>query len=134
VSESSNSARLVMNELRLNPVSNVNPYPEERRSARVILKAPLTVKWTIGRREFAEFAETEMISAHGSVLVMSILPPAAAKIHLHNDASDQDSWARVVGFCGVAPGKGHKVAVELSAPSYEFWGISFPPSSDSSKP
>ena len=132
MSETLNSERLIMNELRPNLVSNVNPYLEQRRSDRVILKVPLTAKWTVGRKEFAEFAETELISAHGALLVMAVLPPASAKLQLHNNASDQDSSARIVSFCGVAPGKCLKVAVELSAPSYDFWGISFPPS-DSSK-
>jgi hypothetical protein len=116
-----------MNEMRPAPVSEDRSPKDTRRSARVVMKVPLTVEWAVEGKQIIEKAETETINAHGAMLIIGTLPPETAIILLHNEATDQKSLARIVSFGGPAPQKRERMAVELSSPSYKFWGIYFPP-------
>jgi len=63
-----------------------------------------------------------------ALLIIGTLPPETAIILLHNEATGQKSLARIVNFAGKASQGRERMTVELSSPSYKFWGIYFPPS------
>jgi hypothetical protein len=117
-----------MNEPRPAPVSEERSAQEKRRSARVVMKVPLTVEWAVEGKQIVEKAESESINAHGAMLIIGALPPETAIILLHNEATGQKSLARIVNFSGKASQGRERMTVELSSPSYKFWGIYFPPS------
>ena len=116
-----------MGETRPSPVSDDRSTPEKRRSARVVMRAPLTVEWAVDGKQIIEKAESESINAHGAMLIIGTLPPETSIILLHNEATGQKSLARIVSFAGKASQGRERMAVELSSPSYKFWGIYFPP-------
>ena len=122
-----------MNEPRPAPVSEERSAQEKRRSARVVMKVPLTVEWAVEGKQIVEKAESETINAHGALLVIGTLPPETAIILLHNEATGQRSLARIVNFSGKASQGRERMTVELSSPSYKFWGIYFPPSDSPSE-
>jgi hypothetical protein len=122
-----------MNEPRPAPVSEERSAQEKRRSARVVMKVPLTVEWAVEGKQIVENAESETINAHGALLVIGTLPPETAIILLHNEATGQRSLARIVNFSGKASQGRERMTVELSSPSYKFWGIYFPPSDSPSE-
>ena len=117
-----------MDETRPASVSEERALQEKRRSARVMMKVPLTVEWALDGKHITEKAETEAINAHGAMLIIGALPPETAILLLHNEATGQKSLARVVAFTGTASHGRERMTVELSSPSYKFWGIYFPPS------
>ena len=117
-----------MSETRPASASEERSAQDKRRSARVVMKVPLTVEWAVEGKQIIEKAETEIINAHGALLIIGSLPPASAIILLHNEATGQKSLARIVSFAGAARHGRERMTVELSSPSYKFWGIYFPPS------
>jgi hypothetical protein len=117
-----------MSETRSASVSEERSAQDKRRSARVVMKVPLNVEWAVEGKQIIEKAESETINAHGAMLIIGTLPPASAIILLHNEATGQKSLARIVSFAGSAPQGRERMTVELSSPSYKFWGIYFPPS------
>ena len=117
-----------MSEMRPAPLSEDRSPKDTRRSVRVVMKVPLTVEWAVEGKQIIEKAESETINPHAALLVIGTLPPASAIILLHNEATGQKSLARIVNFAGAAQQGRERMAVELSSPSYKFWGIYFPPS------
>jgi hypothetical protein len=97
------------------------------------MKVQLTVEWAEEGKQIIEKAESETINAHGAMLIIGTLPPASAIILLHNEATGQKSLARIVNFSGKASQGRERMTVELSSPSYKFWGIYFPPSDSPSE-
>jgi hypothetical protein len=116
-----------MGETRPTTASEDRSAMEKRRSARVVMKAPLTVEWAVDGKQVIVKAESETINAHGAMLILDTLPPQTAIILLHNGATGQKSLARIVSFTGKDSQRRHRMTVELSSPSYKFWGIYFPP-------
>ncbi len=101
---------------------------ERRRSARVRLAIPVEVEWTgEDQAPVREHAETEVLNAYGGLLRMKPRFPIPLQIHLTNPRTSQTTWARVVGFREPKPKGLLGVAVEFTAPSQTFWGVSFPP-------
>src|SRR5689334_20775475 len=117
-----------MSETRPLSAAEERSMQEKRRSARVVMKVPLNVEWAADGKQIIEKAETESINAHGAMLIIARLPPETAILLLHNEATGQKSLARIVGFAGSAQHGRERMTVELSSPSYKFWGIYFPPS------
>ena len=122
-----------MSETRPASVSEERSIQNKRRSARVVMKVPLTVEWAVEGKQIIEKAESETINAHGAMLIMGTLPPETTILLLHNEATGQKSLARIVSFAGSASQGRERMTVELSSPSYKFWGIYFPPSDSPSE-
>ncbi len=98
---------------------------ERRRSQRVLLVIPIEVEWTTKEgKSTKEAAETEIVSAHGALLRMKSRIPLSIEITLYQRRVRQSTRARVVGVSSRPDGE--RVAVELSIPSWSFWGVSFP--------
>ncbi len=99
-----------------------------RRSQRVYLLIPLEVSWTtIENAQIKEPAETEEVNAHGALLRVKNSPPAGTRVKLTHGHTGNSTLARVISERKLSPTGYRQVAVELTAPSYAFWGVIFPP-------
>ncbi len=101
---------------------------DRRRSQRVLLVVQLEISWVSkdGIR-VKEHAETEVVSQHGGMLKMGTKLPVGAQIEISRTALGKSMKAKVVGTSNPGQDGMARVAIELAAPSDNFWGINFPP-------
>ncbi len=100
---------------------------EQRRSQRALLVIPLEVAWT-GQDglQVIEHAQTEIVNRHGALLHVETPIPLATQVKLLRPRQGLSTPARVVGKHPHQQDGLSRIAVELSMPSEEFWGLSFP--------
>lgn len=116
-------------------VHDVSPKPggaapgaEKRRSQRVLLVVPVEVGWATGEGiRVQEHAETEVVGAYGALFRMKTSLPVGTQVQVRRPRIGQVANARVVYSGPRGPDGLARVAVELTAPSYDFWGIKIPP-------
>jgi hypothetical protein len=99
---------------------------DHRRSQRFEVLVPIHVSWASpSGQTISDRAEVVEANQHGGLLVMRIYPPLGENLELHNLLSGQRAAARAVAFRHGPAASLSGVAVELLAPSGDFWGITY---------
>jgi len=114
-------------------MSNLNhsndPSIGRRRSQRVIISIPVTVRWQgPDGQEVEEATASVVLNAHGALLPLASELKKGQTLRLINQTTNREQMCRVVH---IGPGSGGKthVGLEFLQPAPEFWNISFPPDS-----
>jgi hypothetical protein len=98
-----------------------------RRSQRVIMSIPVTVKWSgPDGQEAEETTASLVVNAHGALLALAASMTEGQTLRLVNHATLQEEACRVVYLGPVSSGK-IRVGIEFLEPAPEFWQITFPP-------
>lgn len=101
--------------------------PGRRRSMRVLLSVPITVKGkTAANQDFDEETRTLVVNAHGALISLAASVAAAQEITVANKATDSTQQCRVVYVGSQQAGKS-QMGIEFVKPSPSFWQIDFPP-------
>jgi hypothetical protein len=104
------------------------PDSSHRRSQRVIVTLPVTVRTEGGPKEtsFEEETHTIVVNSHGALIGLRGKVAKGQKLRVTNRATKEEQLCQVAS---VAPTPGGKpqVGVEFLKPSPDFWRISFPP-------
>ncbi len=101
---------------------------ERRRGQRVLLIVPVEITWeTKDGLRVKEHGETEVVSQHGAMLKLGTKLLVGSQLEISRPALGKTVQARVVGTSNAGADGLARVAIELSSPSENFWGISFPP-------
>jgi hypothetical protein len=108
------------------------PEANRRRTQRVILSLPVTVRTIDGPKElsFEEETHTLVVNLHGAMIVLAGKVAKGQRLQLTNRATQAEQVCRVVNL-GAKSGDKAQVAVEFLTPSQDFWSISFPPEDSS---
>lgn len=105
------------------------PAEERRRSQRLPYVMPVKVGWRTKKGEQVwEYAESEVLNAHGAVLRMKICPPTS-EIELNCPLTGKQTRAWVVWVGNPGADGLERIAIELVGSGEAFWGITFPPPS-----
>jgi hypothetical protein len=99
---------------------------ERRRSQRVILRVPITLAITENGQAARISAHTVAVNIHGAMVVCARSLNPDTKLELVNGQTEEKIGARVTR----APresSEGFLIPVEFTAPSPNFWQITFPP-------
>ena len=99
----------------------------ERRSERVMLKAPVVIV-TRGADNKTTFEETQTITVniHGAMIVSRLKFEAGQIITLRNSRTGEEAPCRVV-YLSPRQTENREVGIEFTEPRPQFWRISFPP-------
>jgi hypothetical protein len=98
-----------------------------RRSQRVIMSIPVTVKWSgPDGLEAEETTASLVVNAHGALLALAANIAEGQTLRLVNRMTREEESCRVV-YLGPASSGKVRVAIEFLQPSPEFWHITFPP-------
>jgi hypothetical protein len=100
---------------------------ERRRSQRVVIRVPVTLKTMVAGKPVVTNAFTVSVNDHGAMLSCVRTFPAETEIELQNDRSNEKMACRVTRT-PIENAGGYLIPVEFAAVSPKFWGISFPPS------
>ena len=99
-----------------------------RRSQRVILSLPITVRMEDGSQgaSFTEETHTLVVNVHGALILLAAKVVKGQKLSLTLRTSRTTQICRVANF---GPTKENKtqIGIEFLDPSPDFWHISFPP-------
>jgi hypothetical protein len=98
---------------------------ERRRSQRVIIRVPLTLKMMKSGDRLT--AHTVAVNVHGAMVLCTTPLDLETKIEIINERTNQRAGARVTR----APrqsAEGFLIPLEFEKPTPAFWQISFPPS------
>src|SRR5260370_40622069 len=102
-------------------------YPERRRTTRLSLQVPLTVRWRLPEGETIDLkASTYIVTAHGALVLMDtpLIPGQTVKVFNEHTAKSVDCVVtslrekRERRFVGIA----------FVNPSIDFWHVGFPES------
>jgi len=100
-------------------------YTTSRRSLRVFHKMRLQA---VGRgldgRKFHEICETQVVNAHGGLLLLKNEVNSSEMLVLVNPLTQEELECRIV-FLGENGERGQRVGVEFLTPAPHFWGIDF---------
>jgi len=100
-------------------------YTTSRRSLRVFHKMRLQA---VGRgldgRKFREICETQVVNAHGGLLLLKNEVNSSEMLVLVNPLTQEELECRIV-FLGENGERGQRVGVEFLTPAPHFWGIDF---------
>jgi hypothetical protein len=102
------------------------PGEERRRSQRVIIRVPVTLLVTENGRTVKISAHTVAVNIHGAMIVCPRSLEADTTLEVVNGRTDEKVASRVTR----APrdsSEGFLIPVEFTAPSPNFWQITFPP-------
>lgn len=98
-----------------------------RRSQRLLLKIAVVVT---GQKEngssFFEHAATEVVSAHGAMIVLKEAVRPHQQLRIHNNKTGEEQACKVVSVEQKTVGKAD-VAIEFLEPAPRFWRVAFPP-------
>jgi hypothetical protein len=103
------------------------PGEERRRSQRVIIRVPVTLLVTENGQTVKISAHTVAVNIHGAMIVCPRSLEADTTLEVVNGRTDEKVASRVTR----APrdsSEGFLIPVEFTAPSPNFWQITFPPS------
>lgn len=99
---------------------------DRRRGKRLALVVPVEVEWEEkAGAAHRELARAKNLNVHGALLQMKSYPRQGAEVRLKNSLSEETAHGRVAAIERDADGKLEGVAVEFSAPSEGFWGLTF---------
>ena len=100
-------------------------FTAPRRSGRVFHKMRVEAQ---GRghngRKFREVCQTQVVNAHGGLLLLKHEIDQGEMIVLTNPETQEDQECRVV-FLGELGDRGQRVGVEFLTPAPRFWGVEF---------
>ncbi len=99
---------------------------ERRRSQRVVIRVPVTLKTMVAGKAVITTAFTVSVNDHGAMLACVRTFPADTALELHNDRTGEKIACRVTRT-PIENAGGYLVPVEFSSASPAFWRISFPP-------
>ena len=104
------------------------PDPGRRRSQRVILSLPVTVRTEGGSRDasFEETTQTLIVNAHGALIAIAGKVEKGQTLRLTNRTTHEEQLCHVMYVGPVSGGKA-QIGVEFKTPSPDFWHIAFPP-------
>jgi hypothetical protein len=99
-----------------------------RRSQRVILTLPVTVRTLDGPKDnsFEEETHTLVLNVHGALVLLAGRVKKGQKLLLTNRVTKEEQPCRVARLGPTSGGKA-QIGVEFLKPSPDFWHISFPP-------
>jgi hypothetical protein len=104
-----------------------DPAVSRRRSQRVIMSIPVTVKWNgPDGQEAEETTASLVLNAHGALLALATTMTEGQTLRLVNRTTDQEEACRVVYLGPVMSGK-VQIGLEFLQLAPEFWHITFPP-------
>ncbi len=108
------------------PGQAVLPGEERRRSQRVMIRTPVTLRISVANQPLVLKAETVAVNAHGAMLLCARTFPAEMKMEIYNERTRQRRPCRVTRTPHETP-EGYLVPVEFETAAPDFWHISFPP-------
>ena len=99
--------------------------PERRRTVRLPLQIPLTVRCRLPEGETIDLkASTYMVSAHGALLLMDTPLIPGQKVRVFNEMTAESTECHVTSL---REKREHRfVGVTFSTPNSDFWHIVFP--------
>lgn len=102
-------------------------YPERRRTMRLPLQIPLTVRCRLPEGETIDLkASTYVVSAHGALLLMDTPLLPGQKIHVFNEMTAESVDCHVTSLREKHDRR--FVGITFSVPNVDFWHIVFPKS------
>src|SRR5215472_15951567 len=105
---------------------STNP-PDRRRSERVILRVPVTVRAkTLNGESLEEETHTSVVNAHGGLFKLESELRPGQTITVVNAQTKMEQRGRVVRVEPLPDGHS-TVAFEFEGPAPQFWPIVFPP-------
>jgi hypothetical protein len=99
---------------------------ERRRSQRVILRIPVTLRLMVAGKVVVVPAATVSVNDHGAMLLCKRSLDAQAIVEMENDRTDEKMQCRVTRT-PMENAEGYLIPVEFAKPAPMFWRISFPP-------
>jgi len=104
------------------------PESSRRRSQRVILSVPVTVRIEGGPGTASpeEATQTLIVNAHGALIAIAGKVEKGQTLRVTNRATNEERLCHVVHVGPVSGGKA-QAGVEFKTPSPDFWRIAFPP-------
>jgi hypothetical protein len=102
------------------------PGEERRRSQRVMLRVPVTVRLEVAGQKVTVQANTVSINDHGAMLLCVRSFSLDSKLEIENDRTHEKQPCRVTRTAVESP-EGYLIPVEFAKPAPGFWRISFPP-------
>jgi hypothetical protein len=99
---------------------------ERRRSQRVIIRVPVTLEATMLGQKVKADAVTVAVNVHGAMVLCSRTFDAETKLELRNERTRERTEVRVTRTPRESA-EGYLIPLEFTAPSPQFWQISFPP-------
>jgi len=99
-----------------------------RRSQRVILSLPVTIRTEGGPKDasFEEETHTLVVNLQGTLIVLAGKVTKGQQLRLTNRATHEEQMCRVATVTPPTGGKA-QIGVEFLTPCPDFWRISFPP-------
>ena len=99
-----------------------------RRSQRVILSMPVTVRTEDGPRDasFEEATQTLVVNVHGALVALAGKVEKGQTLRLINRTTREERLCHVMYVGPVTDGKA-QIGVGFNDPSPDFWRIAFPP-------
>ena len=102
-------------------------YPERRRTVRLPLQVPLTVRCRLPEGETIDLkATTYVVSAHGALLLMDTPLLPGQRIHVFNEMTSESVDCHVTSLREKHDRR--FVGITFSEPDQDFWHIVFPKS------
>jgi hypothetical protein len=99
---------------------------DRRRSQRVVIRVPVTLKVTVAGQPVTFAAHTVAVNDHGAMLVAPRTLALDTPLEITNDRTMQKATARVTRTPPVSS-EGFLIPVEFTGAAVNFWQISFPP-------
>ncbi len=99
---------------------------ERRRSQRVMIRMPVTLRVTVEGKELTLPAFTVSVNDHGAMLMCGRGIPGGTKLELRNEHTGETQTCRVTRTA-VESQQSFMIPVEFAAHNPGFWHISFPP-------
>jgi hypothetical protein len=99
---------------------------ERRRSQRVILRVPVTVRMTVAGKVVVVPAVTVSVNDNGAMLLCKRSLDAQAIVDMENERTNEKIQCRVTRT-PMENAEGYLIPVEFAKASPTFWRISFPP-------
>ena len=100
----------------------------KRRSERVVLTVPIVLSVrTMDGRVRSEKAKTQVVNAHGGLLISDLQVATGQEFDLTNPKTGMTKRCRVVR-AEESDDQGFSVAFQFDEPAANFWPVSFPPS------
>ena len=99
---------------------------DRRRSQRVIIRVPVTIVTTENGQAVRTAGKTTEVNSHGAMVACSRWFGSDTKLDVVNERTGEKIGSRVLRAPREAA-EGFLVPVEFTAPSANFWRITFPP-------
>ena len=101
-------------------------YKERRRTLRVALTVPLTVRGkTDSGEKFSAQTHSQSVNRHGALFQLEEIVLVGQTLMLLNDNTTQSTECRVVSIHRARDGKQY-IGVEFISPETNFWHMQFP--------